>query len=74
MGATSWTEQSATLAADWQEGVPGRENPSDDYFIDLLFEGTTFYDPGVTWSEQSMSSTSMTEKTQSATSWTEVSG
>lgn len=73
MGATSWTEQSQT-AADWQERLPGPGTPSDDYFIDFLFEATTFTDPLATWSEMSQSATTMTEMSQTVTSWVEVSG
>lgn len=70
MGATSWTEGSQT-SADWQEGSVGVGAPSDDYFIDFLMEGTTFYDPLTGWTENSQSASSWTERSQTATTFTE---
>ena len=72
MGATSWTEMSQS-ADVWQEGLPGVGIAADDYFIDFLMEGSTFFDAGLTWTEMSQSADAMTEMSQSATSWTEMS-
>lgn len=73
MPATSWTEQTLTDSG-WQEGIPFIGDASTDYFIDVLFEGTTLFGILNDWTEQTLTAASWTEKSQSQTSWTEASG
>ncbi len=69
--ATAWTELSVTDTG-WQQAVPSLGNPDDDYYIDVIFEGTVFFNPGVTHTELSVAATAATELTAPSTSWTEV--
>ena len=70
--ATSWTELSVT-GAGWQQGIPVTGNNPDDYYIDVLFEDTVFFNTGVTHTEMSLSSATVgTELSVASTSWTEV--
>lgn len=70
--ATSWTELTVD-AAGWQHGIPVAGGNPDDYFIDVLFEGTVFFNPHVSHTELSLgSATSHTELTTPATTWTEL--
>ena len=69
--ATSWTELTVT-AAGWQQGIPVVAGNPDDYFVDVLFEGTVFFNPHAAHTELSVAATSGTELTTPATSWTEL--
>lgn len=70
--ATPWTELTVT-AAGWQQGIPVVAGNPDDYFVDVLFEGTVFFNPHVPHTELSLASpTSGTELTAPLTTWTEL--
>ena len=75
MGATSWTEQSQT-SSTWYEGLPGPAIEGYALFglpipieIGLSYSGVTS-----TWTEHSQSATAMTEMSQTASTWTEITG
>lgn len=75
MPATTWTKLTTPAGGFQESRVDPFLDASTDYFIDFLFEGTAFSDPGAsTWTEASMSATSFTEQTVGATTWTESSG
>lgn len=69
--ATPWTELTVT-GAGWQQGIPIASGNPDDYYIDVLFEGTPFFNPGVTHAKMSVAATASTEMTVAATVWTEL--
>ena len=69
--ATSWTELTAT-GAGWQQGIPVAGGNPDDYFIDVLFEGTVFFNAAAAHTEMSGAATAGTELTVAATVWTEL--
>lgn len=67
---TSWAERTA-VDGGFQEGRAYGDG-TDDYFIDVLFEGTGFFAvPPWSGTERSAPSTSSTERTAPAPSWTE---
>lgn len=70
--ATIWTELTVTDGG-WQGGftVPGG-NP-DDYYIDVLFEDTPFWNPAAAvYTEMSVAATAGTEMSVASTVWTEL--
>ena len=69
--ATPWAELTVT-GAGWQQGIPVAGGNPDDYFIDVLFEGTPFFNPGVTYTKLSVAATTSAELTVAAASWTEL--
>lgn len=72
--ATVWTELTAP-AGGFQEGIPDISyNPVDDFFIDVLYEGTAFFNLTTDWTEMSVGAASYTELSVPATTWTEMSG
>lgn len=72
MSPTSWTELSQT-GAGWQEGEP--HDDAEDFYIDFLFEGTTFFAVlAAPYVESSVAAASYTEASVSAPIWTELTG
>lgn len=70
--ATPWTELSIT-GAGWQQGIPVATGNPDDYYIDVLFEGTVFFNPGTTHTKMSLGSATVgTELSVAPTIWTEL--
>jgi len=67
--ATTWLEKSLT-GTGWVEGIPQGDS-STDYFIDVLFEGTTLFNIVTSYTEKSIPATSYTENSVAATTWTE---
>jgi hypothetical protein len=72
---TTWTEVTTT-ATGWQQGTLGSGlTADDDYFIDVLFEGTALASPVPTaYTELTASAPAYTELTAPVVPWTEVSG
>lgn len=74
MGATPWSELSATETG-WVEGFPDPTyDASLDYFIDVLFEATSLFAvTAVPYTELSIAATPTTELTAPSTPYTELS-
>ena len=77
MPATSWSENSVA-ASTFYEGTPGAGTIDDGFALfgmPIPLSGALVWvTADATFTERTMSATSMTEQTLSATAWTESSG
>lgn len=69
--ATVWTEL-VGVQTGWSQAFAAIGGDPNDYFIDILFEGSVFFNPHVPWTQMSGSVTSGTELTTPSTTWTEI--